>query len=251
MKLIIATSSLVSFIGLALAHPRWGHSLLKRWDYDVCLNDCRLAGVPVPDEDNFKLPLENDYSEQCPEIIVGNSDAPLARSKACLEFAGTDVVFNFEPFPGYTTKSAVVTWKLKGNVLFPSQWSSPPPTDNIVCSPSGPDGRQVCRLPFASILGVDGTTSTTDLLAGMCPNGDREALVLYLQLSGLVEPSAGGPAVPFFQARVCETRNSNNKCTAYRSDYNYFEISYRCTDCNVTPCSPSSSTTTTTSTTTV
>jgi hypothetical protein len=107
----------------------------------------------------------------------------------------------------------------------------------------------VCRLPFASILGVASTTSTSDLLAGMCPNGDREGLILYLQLSGLVEPSGGGPAIPFSQAGVCATRDSNNNCTAYRSDYSYFEISYRCTNCNVTPCPPSSSTTTTSTTT--
>lgn len=219
-------------------------NIFRRWDYDVCLNDCSLRGIPMPDKNTFGLPLEDFWSEQCPPIILGPYDAPIATSRVCLDFVGTNMFFNFtNTFQGYKIKSAVVTWKVKGNIASPSTWSSPPPTTNLLCdAPTGSSSEWVCKLPFASILGVPSSTSLTNLFAGMCPNTDREALGFYLQLSGIAEP-ASGPAIPFVQQYPCASRTNDRKCTAWKTNYPYIEVAYRCTNCHVAECPPPPSST--------
>ncbi|KAK3387777.1 hypothetical protein B0H63DRAFT_509500 [Podospora didyma] len=236
---LLASASLAS-AGRSFSSRR-SLGLFKRWDYDVCLNDCTLAGVPIPDKDNLQLPLENNWSEQCPPIYIGPYDAPLATSRVCLDFVGPYVYFNVSAFPGYSTKSATVTWKLKGNAIQPSGWSSPPPTTAITCSPAAVGDDYICKLPFSDILGVSPTTSITNLLAGMCPNGDREGLVFYFEFSGTVQ-STGGPLETFNQQYPCTTRQDRT-CTAWDTSYPYFELSYRCSKCNVSPCPPPPSST--------
>jgi hypothetical protein len=103
---------LVAGGGVALAAPgpslyQRGMSLFKRWDYDVCQKDCTLAGVSIPDNNNFQLPLEKNYPEQCPEIYLKEAGVT---SRVCLDFVGHDVVFNFAPIPGYTYLNAAVGW---------------------------------------------------------------------------------------------------------------------------------------------
>ena len=249
MQLIAHTAALLAGCGLAAAAVPSTHLNSKRWDNSFCLNDCSLAGVPMPDQDTFQLPLENFWSEQCPPIIVGPYNAPLASSKVCFTFDGTNLNFAFAAFTDYTIKSAVVTWKVKGNLDDPGSFTSPPPVTNILCAPSS-GGVYQCSLPFSTILGVPGTTSTVDLMQGMCPNGDREALDLYLQFSGLVEPTAGGPAIPFVQQYPCASRASDRSCTSWNTALPYIEAAYRCTNCNVAPCPPPSTTTTSTTTST-
>ncbi|KAM7200369.1 hypothetical protein V8F20_005346 [Naviculisporaceae sp. PSN 640] len=211
------TTTILAGAGLASAavpHPRpvlGRMSLSKRWDYDVCSNDCSLRNVPMPDKNNFGLPLEGYWSEQCPPLVVGAYDSPDA--------------------------SAVVTWKVKGVVGEPSTWTQPPPTTNLVC-----DDEFKCKLPFSDILGVPSTTPLRDLMAGMCPLNDREAFIFYLQLSGVVEPVGGGPAVPFVQQYPCTSRNGDRQCLAWDTSYPYIEMAYRCSKCEVAACPSSTST---------
>ncbi|KAH6847206.1 hypothetical protein B0I37DRAFT_397483 [Chaetomium sp. MPI-CAGE-AT-0009] len=152
-----------------------------RTGYDVCENDCKLHGVAYPDKHTFQLSLENNFSEQCPPIYIGDANAPTASSRVCLDFVGPNIQFNFEPFPGYSYKNGAVAWQLMGS-------SPSAPTNNLVCGPSASGGGLLCTLPFADILGTSATTPIKDLLSGMCPNGDREALGFYLRFSGESTP---------------------------------------------------------------
>jgi hypothetical protein len=221
--------------GLASAYP--GVSLWKRWDYDMC--DCTMSGVPLPDEANFQLPLENLYQEQCPPIYLGEASSPQATSKVCLDFVGTNLQFTFSPFPGYTTESASVTWKLKGNHGNPATWTSPPPDLTLDCVQAPGGGDFVCKLPFNEILSKPGTTSAKDLMSGMCPNGDREGLVFYFQFSGTVAEITDPAAIAPFQGRPpCTTRSTDRQCTAWDDTYDYIEVSYRCSKCEHAVCPP-------------
>ncbi|KAF6813867.1 hypothetical protein CPLU01_14551 [Colletotrichum plurivorum] len=259
MKITTAAVTVINLTGLAAALSdlsslaRQGPSILKRWDYDVCSNDCNLAGAAMPDKDNFQLPLENNWSEQCPKIIIGSYDAPLATSRVCLDFVGSNIYFNVSSFPGYTTKSATVTWKLMGNMIDSAHWSTPPPTATLACTLSGVNDQLVCKLPFNDVLGLSSTTSIQDILAGMCPNGDREGLGFYLQFSGQVESIDTATPIKtvhtFAQEPVCTQRDSERRCTAWNPTYDYIAISYRCSKCNVTPCPTPTSTANTTPTT--
>lgn len=106
-------------------------SLVKRTYWDVCHGNYALSGVPFTNRDNFKLALENNYSEQCPPVALTPPKGDVVVSKVCLDFVGPNIYFNFTSFPGYSTKSASVAWKLAGNALNPSQWTSPSPTTTI------------------------------------------------------------------------------------------------------------------------
>lgn len=227
-------AALLTSCGLAVAAPRSSHgakSLFRRWEYDVCLNDCSLAGVPVPDTDTFQLLLEDNWSEQCPPIYIGDWSAPTAVSRVCLEFAGPYLTFNFSPFPGYTTKSASVAWQVIGNGS-PDIMTAP----TSQCEPAGTDGTFTCKLPFADILGVS-STEIIDLLNGMCPNGDREALSFYLAFWGEVESQGpDGETVPFHNQYPCTKRDCHRNCKSWNNSYPYIEVGYRCTKCNVNPC---------------
>ncbi len=232
MKLAYAAAFLA---GCGLAAPAES-THYKRWDYDVCNNNCSLDGVAMPDQNTFQLPLENFWPEQCPPIVVGAFEAPFATSRVCLTFSGTALHFTAAPFPGYTFEFAIVGWKLMGNISDPSSWATPPPpTTNIACIP-GSGGAYTCDLPFHDILQVAANTPTIGLMAGMCPKGDREALGLYLQFFGLVQPVGGGPSISFLQQLPCLARASNGTCTALNHAFTYIEVAYRCTKCNVHHC---------------
>ncbi|KAH7020830.1 uncharacterized protein B0I36DRAFT_333240 [Microdochium trichocladiopsis] len=254
MKLATITA-LVASLGLASAAPGLApakavgvlHMLSKKWNYDVCNNNCALSGVAMPDVNTFQLPLENNYSQQCPPISISLPDRSTVTSQVCLDFVGTNLYFNFSSFPGYTTKAASVAWGLKGNVDDPSSWSSGPPSTNLPCT-QGASGF-VCVLPFASILGLTGSVATTDLLAGMCPNGAREALDLFLSFSGSAQATGSSTTVDFNSLPPCTTRDASGTCTASSTTQNYFEMSYRCSSCEAAPCASSSSSSTSTSTT--
>jgi hypothetical protein len=133
-------------------------------------------------------------------------------------------------------------------MIKPETWSAPPPpcTGEISCTPNASgDGGLVCKLPFSDILSVPPTTSTRDLLAGICPNADREALGFYFQFSGQVRCDEDSKISSLHQQYPCKSRDSNRQCTAWDTSYDYIEVSYRCSKCNVSPC-PGSSTTTST-----
>jgi hypothetical protein len=241
-------SLLVAAAGLALAAPGQVSSspsshLVKRTGYDLCDSDCKLAGLAYPDKHTIQLPLENNWSEQCPPIQVGPANDPIFTSRVCLDTVGSDIVFNFEPFAGYTYFNAAVQWKLKGNVLNPASWAGPPPpSNNLVCgpNPAGGDGYQ-CKLPFSDILGVSSASPIKDLLSGMCPNGDREGLVLYLQFSGSIRASSTDQiplSAVFANSPPCTARDSSGKCTSRDTTLQYIETAYRCSTCNRDACPP-------------
>ena len=203
--------------------------LLKRWDYDLCLNDCSLAGVPMPDQNTFQLLLENYWSEQCLPLSIGDPNDPVATSTVCLTFVGTDLQFTFAPFSDYTIVSVGLVWnKLTGTST----------AGTISCDP-GSGGTFVCKLPFSTILGVPDTTSTVVLLEGMCPNGDRDALAFRLQLlefAGAAAPDSGGDPVEFRLNPPCRSRAPDGSCKMYFGGPPQTEVTYRCTKCNVGPC---------------
>ncbi|KAK0741609.1 hypothetical protein B0T21DRAFT_116826 [Apiosordaria backusii] len=219
--------------------------LLKRTEYDVCQSNCSLHGVPFPDKNTLQLPLENYYSERCPEIFIGKYDHPKETSTVCLDFTGRYLTFTFNPFPGYTTKSAKVTWGLKGNPLYPAGYKPPPPTNTTQCTPEQ-DGTFLCKIPFNEIVHASSYADIKHLLDGLCPNDDREGLILYLQFSGTVIVPGSHKPIHFQQQFPCKPggRDHHRKCTSYDCDYNYFEITYRCSKCQVSPCKPPCDTTT-------
>ncbi len=247
-------SLMLAGAGLALAAPgrlsTASSPLLKRTGYDLCENDCTVAGLALPDKHTLQLVLESYWSEQCPPIYIGDANAPTATSRVCLDFVGTNVQFNFEPFQGYSYGANVnVGYKVMGNIANPGSWSAPPPPINtLACSPNG-DG-MICTLPFSDLLGVPASTSVQDLLAGVCPNGDREALGIYLEFSGEISSATNTPASAIFSnSPPCTARDSTGQCTARDASIPYIEMAYRCSICQGTAC-PSSTSTAETSTST-
>ncbi len=236
MQLVAYTVALLVGCGLAAAAvPPTTHLNNKRHNDTYCRSHCSLAGVPMPNQDTIQLPLENFWSEQCPPLIVGRYNASQATSKVCLTFPGTSMDFTFAPFTGYKIISAVVTWKLKCNLDTPGNWTNPPPTANLHCTPNPASGGAFCSLPFSTIFPP--TTNDVALLGKMCPSGDREALVFYLEFSGVLQSVHDGSFITFVQQYPCSSR-SNRLCTAWNTSYSYIEATYRCTKCDATPCSP-------------
>ncbi|KAK4152397.1 hypothetical protein C8A00DRAFT_34925 [Chaetomidium leptoderma] len=234
-----AASLVLAGAGLALAAPgRFASSILKRTGYEACDNDCKLAGAAFPDKHTLQLMLENNWSEQCPPIYIGDADAPTATSRVCLDFVGPNVHFSFSSFPGYTYKSGAVSWKLMGNLINPGSWSAPPPDNTVTCGPNPSGDGLLCALPFSDILGTSAITSIKDLLSGMCPNGDREGLGLYLEFSGQVESTADSSVTSFKNQSPCTSRDASGQCTARDTATPYIEMAYRCSTCNVAACPP-------------
>ncbi|KAK4193213.1 hypothetical protein QBC35DRAFT_446356 [Podospora australis] len=209
-------------------------------DYDMCQSDCSLHGVPFPDDNTIQLPLEDFFSERCPEIIIGKHDDPTEASRVCLGFTGPYLTFTFEAFRGYVTESARVGWKVKGNRLNPESHAPPPLAFNhLTCHPQQ-NGTFVCKLPFSKITGLASTADIKHLLSGMCPNGDHEGLTLYFAFSGNVVVPGSHWHIPFQQQFPCKpgARDHIGKCTAYNCEHQYLEVSYRCSKCQVAPCEP-------------
>ncbi len=107
----------------------------------------------------------------------------------------------------------------------------------MTCYPNA-TGVTKCSVAFSTIFPNAGSEECV-LLGKMCPNGDKEALIFYLEFSGLIQSVHGGPYIPFTQQHPCTAR-SNGVCTAWDTWCDFIEIAYRCTKCDVSPC-PSSS----------
>ena len=247
-------ASILAGAGLALAAPSQ-FLVFKRTPYDLCDTDCNLAGLAYPDKHTLQLALENNWSEQCPQVYFGDANAPTATSRVCLEISGTNVLFSFESFPGYTYSAASVAWKVAGNADNSAGWAAPPPTDTLDCVPNPSTTGFQCTLPFSAITGPLASSSIKDLLAGMCPNGDREGLGLYFEFSGVVTSATETPASALVvNSSPCTARDSSGACTARNNDIPYIAMVYRCSKCNIAPCPvttpPVESSTTSTSTST-
>lgn len=203
-------------------------------DYDACRKDCSLAGVPVPNPNKFYLPLEHYRTERCLPIYVGDWKTPSANSTVCVDFIGTDLVFDVASFPGYVTKSASVSWQVAGAGQ-PSQRFN-----DLSCKPAGASGKFICKLPFSDILGVPASTKTRDLLTGLCPKEGREALSFYLGFSGKAESTRTGKVSEYRHQFPCSKRSCHGQCLSHDSSNKYVKLSYRCSECDVKPCAGSS-----------
>ncbi|KXX75088.1 hypothetical protein MMYC01_208040 [Madurella mycetomatis] len=153
-------------------------------------------------DNNFQLTLEDLWYEQCPPIYMPGSDA------------------TFSSFSDYTCENAAVDWALMGNMFIPDSWNPPP--HPIFSASLRRRASGACCLARA-------------------PTGILKACVLYPRFSGEVK-SATGTLLPSRQQFPCASRDSNRQCTARNSDYDYTEISYRCTKCSVLPCASATST---------
>ena len=236
MQLIAHTVALLVGCGLAAAAATPATLLDKRHNQTYCYGNCLLAGIPLPDQDTIQLPCENFYSEQCPPTVATIGPSKIT-SKVCITFPGTSMDFTFAPFSGYNIKSATVSWKVKGNVDGPpNTWAPPPPAcelTSLACYPNA-DGVTVCSVPFSTIF-PDAENEECILLGKMCPNGDKDALIFYLEFSGKIQSVKGGEWYPFKQQYPCSAR-SNRVCTALDTSKHYIEVAYRCSKCGVSPC---------------
>ncbi|KAK3385472.1 hypothetical protein B0H63DRAFT_543811 [Podospora didyma] len=150
-----------------------GRSIFKRSDYDVCNADRKLEG------------------QACPPTSAGSWAAPLF------------------PFAGFTTKSAKVTWKLKGNFLAPARLDDP------------------------------ASQYRTYLWAKPKHCGPAS---LQAPFPGELEPVGGGAVVSFNQAYPCTNymdTPEGNTCTAWDTSYTYIEGTYRCSKCEPNHPTPS------------
>ena len=230
--LLLAGSGLGSAAPGASSKPTEPES--GKVDYDVCRKDCSLAGVPVPNPSKFYLPLEHYRTERCLPIYTGDWKTPSANSTVCVDFVGTDLVFDVASFPGYVTKSASVSWQVAGAGQ-PSQ-----KFNDLSCKPAGASGKFICKLPFSDILGVPAATKIRDLLTGLCPKEGREALSFYLGFSGKVESTRTGKVSEYHHQFPCSKRSCHGQCLSHDSSSKYVKLSYRCSECDVKPCAGSS-----------
>src|SRR4051812_7808801 len=90
--------------GASAASLRVHSGLFKRWDTTVCT--AANSGVPIPDSDNFQLPLENWRQDMCWDFCVGDQTTCAIKSKVCYNFAGYNLVFDYNAVPGYTYTEA-------------------------------------------------------------------------------------------------------------------------------------------------
>ena len=196
-------------------------SLSKRWDTSVCTAE--TAGVPIPDADNFQLPLENLRQDMCWDLCIGDQALCTTKTKICYNFIGTNLIFDYGSITGYTYTEADIYLGLAAPAGTPtSQYT----TANGYCAIATDQTTVHCEIPYSAIV------NTEDVLAGMCPYGDQQGYVFYLytnaQLSGLSGPvSATG--------RLSCT--DYPACTSYYPS-TFWELTYRCTKCPDVPSPP-------------
>ena len=203
---------------------------------DLCSQDCTLLGTPVPDATTFTLQPENVRSA-CPETFIGTDPLnPLASSRACLSFSSTNLLFKFDPFPGYIFDSATVTWKLRGNLLDKDNWAPPPPPGaqdlSCACTMSG---EMLCTLPWADIVDLPPEPESTvhELLQAMCPNGAKEALALFLKFTGIVHQARKNSTQVAFRSQYpCMERDAETgECLVRGTQHDVFGLTFGCGGC--------------------
>ncbi|KAH7027162.1 uncharacterized protein B0I36DRAFT_375202 [Microdochium trichocladiopsis] len=201
--------------------------------YETCTLGS-LAGVSLPDKDNSQLPFEINCVQRCIAIALTTPSSSIVSSRVCLDFIGPNLYFNFSSFPGYTTN---VEAEAEGQLARPETWSNPPMA-KIVCARDG--SGFVCKLPFTTILGVPVTTPIKDIMAGMCPNGDREAFNVFLAFSGQTESVESSTSTvitsAFISLAPCIARDARGRCTSCSATtQDYFEMIFHCTKCAAVP----------------
>ncbi|RYP56269.1 hypothetical protein DL771_012056 [Monosporascus sp. 5C6A] len=222
-----AAAVALSGAALAMASPLASQALFRRWDYDVCTDDCTLFGTPAPDKDTFNRgPIAGYQSDRDYKICI---DGTTTCSTARLEFVGLNLVVSFLDFGGGYTYDTAGVFLQKLGATCPTSVKP-----NYLCTTSG--SIATCTIPFTSITGLS-TTNVRPLFGAMCPKGDREALEFYIAFSGTLKDSSS--TVSFHQDKTC-TSYTSGTCTAWCNDCIYSEMAYRCSNCNV-PC-PSTTT---------
>ncbi|KAK4187568.1 hypothetical protein QBC35DRAFT_452106 [Podospora australis] len=216
---------------------------LPELEYDICTNNCRLNGVPVPDKNTFALPLENFADQSCPPFYIGsNLTHPVASGRVCMDFVGPNWVFNFSAVPGYTYNRDYVSvgWKIKGRALDPETWTLPPPPINsLSCTVNPLDTYGLtCSLPFYELFKVPQYMPLQSLLNLMCPSDDREGIIVYLQFSGSIYETATATTRTFQQKPPCVAWDTFRQCIAWDTSFQYIEVSYKCTKCDAPTCPP-------------
>lgn len=199
--------------------------LSKRWDKTLCTAD--TSGVPIPDADNFQLPLENLRQDMCWDLCVGDQAACTTKTKICYDFRGPNLLFTYNAISGYTYTDADIWLGLSA-----PESTTPTPqytTSNGFCTVSADQTTVSCNIPYDTI--VPGG-ALLDVLAAMCPNGDREGYVLYLYTNAQLAGASG--AVSATGRLSCTDYPA---CMSYR-DNTYWVLTYRCTKCPYTPPPP-------------
>ncbi|OBT81315.1 hypothetical protein VE02_10113 [Pseudogymnoascus sp. 03VT05] len=195
--LVAALSTLGESAASVLSHS-------KRWDTTLCTSD--TSGVPIPDADNFQLPLENLRQDMCWDLCVGDQATCTTKTKICYDFHGPNLIFTYNAISGYTYTEAEIWLGLSA----PASTTPTPQytTSNGFCTISADKTTVSCNIPYDTI--VPGG-ALLDVLAEMCPNGDREGYSLLQD---------GSPA-----------------CTSYYPN-TYWVLTYLCTKCPYTPPPP-------------
>lgn len=200
-------------------------SLLKRWDTTLCTSD--TSGVPIPDADNFQLPLENLRQDMCWDLCVGDQATCTTKTKICYDFHGPNLIFTYNAVSGYTYTEADIWLGLSA----PASTTPTPQysTSNGFCTISADQTTVSCNIPYDTI--VPGG-ALLDVLAEMCPNGDREGYVFYLYTNAQLTGASG--AVSATGRLSCTDYPA---CTSYYPN-TYWVLTYRCTKCPYTPPPP-------------
>jgi hypothetical protein len=219
-----SSSFLAFLLGLAVKEAataavaiRSPAEIFKRWDHQICT--CDLAGVAIPDNVNFVIPLENNRQNVCYDMRIGNQAT--ATGQFCWNFQNYSLTLDFKPWSGYSLSEVGIWLGLSpptGSTT--SQYS----VGNGYCTQAG-SGDINCVIPWSTITGQ---TALLDVLHAMCPNGDREALIFYLNIIEYLTDSNGKTVTA--SPSPCDP--SYSTCDP---SIPYFELSYRCTACPTCP----------------
>ncbi|KAK3899980.1 hypothetical protein C8A05DRAFT_36395 [Staphylotrichum tortipilum] len=213
LTLFALVASFASAASAASVPALGGAQPAKRWDTSIC--DASTAGVPIPDSNTFNLSLEGGRQDVCWGLCVGDPATCTPQSQICFTFAGRTLTFDYQPVPGFTYTEAGIWLGLSAPSGTPAAQFT---TGNGYCVLSADESTVHCAVPYDKI------TPNPDVLAGMCPNGDREGLVLYLTTTAKLTSPATGllPAA------------GRLSCTDYptcASHSPFWALSYRCTKC--------------------
>ena len=221
---VIAFAGILGGVSAALMPDYSKIQLAARWDTSLCAAN---PGVAIPDSDTFTLPLEGSRQDLCWGLCVGEQSSCTTMGQICYNFQGANLIFTYEAVPGYTYTEADIWLGLTSPTGTPtSQYT----TSNGYCTISSDSTTVGCQIPYSSI------TSNSNVLAGMCPNGDSQGLTFYLYTNAQLNNVNGTGSVPAEGRLACADYPT---CSSYLS-YTYWELAYRCTDCPTVSSSSSS-----------
>lgn len=206
--------SLLAAASASYLPARAASNPLRRWDSNACT--AQLSGVPMPDDTNFNFPLESYRQSQCWDLCIGDQISCATKSQICYDFVGYTLVFYYKPAPGYTYSEVNIWLGLSAPTGSPSpQYSS----ENGACAIAADGSTAQCTIAYSQI------TTNSDVLAGMCPYGDQQALSLFLYTDATLSGSSGP-----VQAEGGLTCQDYPTCSSIYP-FTYWVLGYRCTKC--------------------